>query len=68
MNAEQVAKIAKEVWDSNLKECQEKEIVSKEVILAGFLAELRERVPEFRAMKEEVFAQKFLTSMTKRSL
>lgn len=61
MTKEELTKVIDDVWKQNLKECKELDVKSPEVILASFIAELRERVPEFKNIDPVVFAKRFIS-------
>ena len=61
-NAE-IATIVKETWVANLKECESLGIKSPEVIFAGFIAEVREKVPAWKKIDPVILANKFLKAI-----
>ena len=63
MTNEEIATIVRETWIANLKECEALEIKSPEVIFAGFVAEVRDKVPAWQKIDPVVLANKFLKAI-----
>jgi len=60
MTNEEIANIVKETWIANWEECKALEIKSPEVIFAGFIADIREKIPAWQKIDPVVLANKFL--------
>lgn len=63
MKNEEIATIVRETWVANLKECESLGIKAPEVIFAGFVAEIREKVPVWKKIDPVVLANKFLSAI-----